>query len=69
MSMSDNIPANSKSSERTKSKQLLLSDGLRLYIANTLTSFLESDVIDEEETPKIKNLDKKGLYFFFFFHC
>jgi len=60
MSTSDNIPANSKSPERTKSKQLLLSDGLRLYIANTLTSFLESDVIDEEETPKIKNLDKKG---------
>ena len=60
MSTSDNIAADSSSPERTKKKQLLLSDGIRLYIANTLTTFLESDDIGEEDGLIIKILDKKG---------
>ena len=52
----------SNHSSQSKKTQLLLTDGLRLFLADTLTPLVDVKENDEQEVPVIRILEKKGTH-------
>ena len=52
----------SNHSSQSKKTQLLLTDGLRLFLADTLTPLVDVKENDEQDVPVIRILEKKGTH-------